>query len=296
MAKMRKKEYMGISVYEATKMRLRNIYKQFDTVVFSFSGGKDSTASLNMGIEVARELGKLPIKVVHFDEEVITPPTVDYVNRVSKLPEVELYWFCVELRHRNACSNLEPYWWSWDRDKKDKWVRPLPAQAITSIKGFNGKEKKKSTKTGIAAALKYLFTDAKKYGKVCFVTGIRTEESLMRYTLVSQNKHDNYINNNDSPNQFTAHPIYDWSSNDVWLAVKKFDWDYNKTYDVFNLTENYHNKLLKQRICAPYGEEPLRNLDSYRECFPQFWAKLSERVEGVGSASRYANTNFIQLG
>jgi predicted phosphoadenosine phosphosulfate sulfurtransferase len=54
--------------------------------VVSFSGGKDSTAVLNTALVVAKELGRLPLDVVFFDEEAIHPPTIEYVERVRQAP------------------------------------------------------------------------------------------------------------------------------------------------------------------------------------------------------------------
>jgi predicted phosphoadenosine phosphosulfate sulfurtransferase len=68
-------------------------------------------------------------------------------------------------------------------------------------------------------------------------------------------------------------------------------WDYNRTYDIFNQTK-LHNKLLTQRVCPPFGEEPLRGLWVYAECFPEMWHKMLYRVKGVSTAWRYANTEL----
>ena len=76
-------------------------------------------------------------------------------------------------------------------------------------------------------------------GKVCMLTGIRTQESLRRHQLICKKKNDAFVNSKAEygQNQYRAFPIYDWRSKDVWLAVTKFGWDYNKTYDVYN--QNY---------------------------------------------------------
>jgi predicted phosphoadenosine phosphosulfate sulfurtransferase len=290
-----KKKYNNVNVYEASKERIRQLYMQFDTVVVAFSGGKDSTAALNVTIEVAREMGKLPVKTVFFDEECINFETIEFAERTMQRPEVEMYWYCVNIKHRNACSNLEPFWWSWDPTKKDLWVRPMPAHAITKIKGFNGIEQ--DEKTGIPYAFKCLFQD-KELGKVVIVTGIRSSESLRRYRIMATRENDNYITapgGGKLKNLTNAHPIYDWSAEDVWIAVSKFGWDYNVSYDMFNKT-TMNNRLSAQRICAPFGEEPIRGLWIYKECFPAYWAKLCTRVKGVGAAVRYANTPIYSVG
>lgn len=281
---IRKKEYIEKNVYESALERIRHIYDSFDKVVVSFSGGKDSTAVLNTTLEVARERGKLPLEVVFFDEEAIHPPTIEYVKRVSEIPDIDLKWYCLEVKHRNASSNEEPFWYTWEKGKEDIWVRDLPEEAITEHPKF---------KKGMSFQEFSPHLYPKRDGKVAMLVGIRTEESLRRYQVIARKKNDAYLNSSaeGGSNQYRAFPIYDWSSEDVWLAVHKFGWDYNRTYDIFNQTR-LHGSFLKQRVCPPFGEEPLRGLWVYSECFPEMWHKMLYRVEGVATAWRYANTDL----
>ena len=286
MAYVRKKEYIDTNVYDEAIKRISYIYDSFDKVIVSFSGGKDSTAVLNCALKVAKEKNKLPLKVVFFDEEAIHPPTIEYVMRVAQNPEIDLEWYCLEFKHRNACSNEEPFWYTWDKDKKDLWVRDLPinVKLITSHPKF---------KKGMSFQEFCPYLYERNQGRIAMLTGIRTQESLRRYQVISKKKNDAYINSiaEAGQNQYRAFPIYDWSSEDVWLAVNKFKWDYNKTYDVFNQTKLYGD-FLHQRVCPPYGEEPLRGLWIYSECFPEMWHKMIERVQGVSTAWRYGNTEL----
>lgn len=282
--KIRKKQHLETNVYEEAKKRLNYIFDSFDKVVVSFSGGKDSTAVLNVALEVAKERNKLPLEVVFFDEEAIHPPTIEYVHRVAKNKDINLKWYCLEFKHRNACSNQEPFWYTWDKEKKHLWVREMPEQAITEHPRFS---------KGLTFQEFSPFLYPRKEGKIAMLTGIRTQESLRRYQVIARKKNDAYINDKSEKgsNQYRAFPIYDWSSEDVWLAVRKFGWDYNKTYDLFNQTRLYGD-FLKQRVCPPYGEEPLRGLWVYAECFPEMWHKMLSRVKGVSTAWRYANTDL----
>lgn len=281
--KLRKKKYTSASVYDAAIDRIRYLYKRFDHVVVSFSGGKDSTAVLNLTIEVARELGRLPVHAIFVDEEAIHPTTIEYVERVRQLPEVKLDWYCLPVKHRNACSNEQPFWYCWNPDERHLWVREPPPFAIMEHPQFEFGE-------AFQDWMPKIFPN--EMGSVCVLNGIRTQESLRRYRVIAMKKNDAFYQSGaENKNAYKGYPIYDWSSEDVWKLVQLKGYDYNRTYDIFNKTELF-NKLLTQRVCPPFGEEPLRGLWVYAECFPELWHKMLNRVKGVNTAWRYANTEL----
>lgn len=283
-AKTRTKQVLDVDVYSKTLQRIEYLYRKFDKVVVSFSGGKDSTAALHCTIEVARKLNKLPVEVLFFDEEAIHPPTIEYVERVRALPEVNMKWFCLPIKHRNACSNTEPWWYTWDPSKRELWTRELPERVITSHPRFE------PGKDDISSFVPKYYTN--DHGDVCVITGIRSQESIRRYRIVANKRNDNYITVHPfNKNVYNAHPIYDWSSEDVWILVKEKGIDYNRTYDIFDKTK-LNGQYLKQRVCPPYGEEPLRGLWIYAECFPDMFEKMLARVPGVSTAWRYSNTEL----
>jgi predicted phosphoadenosine phosphosulfate sulfurtransferase len=283
MPKLRLKKYQDKDVYEAALERIHYCYKRFDNVVVSFSGGKDSTAVLNLTIEVARELNRLPVHAIFVDEEAIHPPTVEYVERVRSNPDVLLDWYCLPVKHRNACSNEQPFWYCWNPDERHLWVRELPLCGITSHPKFQFGDSFQEWMPKIFPIT---------MGSVVVLTGIRTQESLRRYRVIASKKNDAFVTSKaEGGNSYRAFPIYDWSSEDVWKLVQLKGYDYNHTYDIFNKTEMY-NRLLTQRVCPPYGEEPLRGLWVYAECFPELWHKMLYRVKGVATAWRYANTEL----
>lgn len=110
---------LAIDVFEAAKERIRHIYQTYDKVVISYSGGKDSTCVLELAIQVAGELGKLPVNVLFFDEEVLMPETEAMVMRTRARPEVNLVWVCGQVGYWDASSNEQPHWTTWDPAKRE---------------------------------------------------------------------------------------------------------------------------------------------------------------------------------
>lgn len=284
MARIYKKAFVEENVYDAALARFRLLYDRFDKVVVSFSGGKDSTVCLNLALQVAKEKNRLPLDVYFWDEEAIQPETIDYVKRVQALPEIRLKWLCVPIQHRNACSRQEPYWYCWDPDKKEKWIRPMPEGAITTIPGFY-----KGASVPEIAHMVY----SRKDGTIADVRGIRADESLRRYRSVAMKKQDNWIGGARDKYSYPVSPIYDWTTFDVWTAPRMFGWDYNRSYDIMSMLGIAPSD---QRVCPPYGEEPLGGLWMYAQGWPQLWHKMIDRVHGAATAGRYANTELYGFG
>lgn len=281
-----KKREIDQNVYEKAVERINHLFDRFDTVAVSFSGGKDSTVCLNIALDVARKRGRLPLDVFFFDEEAIHPETIEYVERVSKLPDVRFKWLCIPVKHRNACSRKEPYWYPWNPADRHKWVRELPAGAITELPGFQ---------FGMSMPeCAHMVYNPREHGMVAQIRGIRADESLRRFRSVSQKTHDNWIVGTPVEGYSTAtSPIYDWTTTDVWTAPKLFGWDYNQTYDVF---EKFGVPHTQQRVCPPYGEEPLAGFHQYKACWPHLWDKMICRVHGAATAHRYNRTQLYAFG
>jgi predicted phosphoadenosine phosphosulfate sulfurtransferase len=272
------------SCYELALDRIAHVYDTFDRVVVSFSGGKDSTCCMNLALEVARAKNRLPLEVYTFDEEAIPPETVEYMARVILRPEIAFSWYCVPIQHRNACSTHSPYWYTWAPEDRERWVRELPPTAITDYPGFN--------RSGIAGQMRALYPPGR--GTLANIMGIRTQESLSRHWAVASKKgYEAFMSPGAAPQSKNCYPIYDWQTEDVWIAPKQFGWDYNRAYD---LMEGAGLTRLAQRCSPPFGEQPIRRLHTYKTCWPALWAKMVDRVPGAATAARYANTELYAVG
>jgi predicted phosphoadenosine phosphosulfate sulfurtransferase len=284
---------VATDVYTLACERMAYVMDNFDRVQVLFSGGKDSTAVLNVALAVAhsdpRFARHLPLRVIFWDEEAIPQETADYVARVAARDDVAMEWLCLPVQHRNACSREHPYWWPWAPEDEAKWCRPLPEQAITHVDGFETwpPEKRMSIPdmSGLMAPAPYT---------TAALMGIRAQESLIRTRAVTRRAVDNYIvyhsgSKTNQGNLYKAYPVYDWRTEDVWAATRKFGWDYNKAYDLLEMA-GVGPSL--QRCSPAFGEEPLQKIHTYAQCFPEVWGKMAERVPGIGAAQRYALTEL----
>jgi len=273
-----KKQSVQTDVLTLARERVRTLYDRFDRVAVSFSGGKDSTVALHVTLDEARLRGRLPLEVVFWDEEAIQPETIEYVARVRALADVALRWLCVPVKHRNACSRKHPYWHPWAPEDRAKWCRPLPPGATTELAGFD--------RQAIPVCNALVFPPSG--GQVALVMGIRAAESLRRYRSVAKRVTDNWLaQDTHAKHVVLAKPVYDWTTEDVWTAPRALGWDYNRAYDVMTAAGISRHA---QRVCPPYGEEPLRGLWQYAQCWPELWEKMVQRVPGAATAGRYCQS------
>lgn len=286
-----KRTVLSKSVWEMAEERTARAFDLYDTVVVSFSGGKDSTVVLNLAIAEAKRRNRLPLKVMFFDEEAIPMETEQYVRRVSKLPEVDLDWMCLPIVHRNGCSTDDSVWYPWAPESEDLWVRPMPPEAKTYKDFEHWPVFPIDKRIGIPDSNPVLYP-ARQYGSVGFLLGIRADESVRRRQAVTAKIKDNYIIPMKQ-GQFKVYPIYDFSTPDVWRAPRIFNWDYNQAYDLMELAGISHHM---QRIAPPYGEQPMQALWMFKKCFPEVWDKMGERVPGAKTAARYSRGTLYGAG
>lgn len=300
MSRMLPQTRLDTDVYTLACERVAYLFDTYDHVAVSFSGGKDSTAVLNVALEVAHSNPRyerhLPLRAVFFDEEALPFETEEYVRRVGQQDDVNLEWYCLPVQHRNACSRKSPFWWPWAPEDEAKWCRPLPPEALTALNGFPIWPAE--TRLSIPDANGLLFPPG--MGNCVMLLGIRGAESLSRLRLLRQaasREHNWIVRYGDSPtargNVWKAYPVYDWTTGDVWTAPALKNWDYNRAYDRLEMAGMGHSA---QRCSPAFGEEPIGGLWVFAECFPDVWERMVDRVPGVGAAVRYARTELYGYG
>lgn len=296
---MSTKVYQDIDVYQAARERFKIIFSEFERVCVSFSNGKDSGVLLNIAIDVARELGKLPVHALYIDMEAQYQHAIDFTHRMFNLPEVTGWWVCLPLHLRNAVSQFQPHWLCWDKDKRDAWVREYPDNeyVITDESYFPFFRRGMEFEEFVPAFADW-FSQGKK---TACVVGIRADESLNRFRTI-RNEHkipyDGHMWTTklfpDTEKEiYNVYPIYDWQTRDVWICNGKMGYDYNKIYDVMHLAGV---SIHKMRLCQPYGDDQRQGLYLFKILEPETWSKIVNRVEGANFGNRYTENDRTTLG
>lgn len=287
-----KKYNRDINVFEATKERVSFVFEEFENIYVSFSGGKDSGVMLNIALEEAvkreRRIGVLVV-----DLEGQYAHTIEYIERTLQHPNIIPYWVCLPLHLRNGVSQFQPHWLCWDPEKKDAWIRDMPKECISDINYFPFFRIGMEFEEFVPAFGEWY---SKGERTACLV-GIRSDESLNRFRTIASERKTTYKEKQwttkVSENVYNVYPIYDWRTEDVWVANGKYKYDYNKIYDLMYLAGV---GIHQQRLCQPYGDDQRKGLYLFKILEPDTWAKIVNRVEGANFGNRYSENDKTTLG
>ena len=291
------KEYLEISVYDALQQRLAFLFKEFDNIYVSFSGGKDSGLLLNLVIDFKRaHYPDRRIGVFYQDFEAQYTLTNEFVTRTfDRLePEIDPYWVCLPMATRTALSSYEMYWYPWDDMRPELWVRPMPKRdyVINMQKPFTY-YKYKMHQEDLAKQFGRFYKEEHGNKKTVCLLGIRADESLQRYNGFVNKKYG-YKGKCWITKQFKdvwcASPLYDWSVNDVWAANYKFGYDYNRLYDLYYKAGLKPNQM---RVASPFNDYSKDSLNLYWVIDPEIWTRLVGRVRGANFGAIYGRTKAM---
>lgn len=298
------KKYINKNVYEAALERYQYIFKNFNNYYFSVSGGKDSSIMLQLAAQEARKIG-VKFSVLYIDLEAQYKATIQHIEELIECTKDVVdkwYWIALPLSLRNAVSVIQPKWICWDEKDQYKWVRNMPQNKYV-INEHNYPEEWSWFYRGMEFEEFILyfaewFNDTHG-GLTATGVGIRSNESLNRFrTIVSESKerYNNFgwttqvKNKGNFLNVYNFFPIYDWETQDDWIAVSKFNLKFNYIYELM-----YKNGLSihEQRLCQPYGDDQKNGLDQFRFLEPETWEKVLNRVHGVNFGNIYCRTSLL---
>jgi predicted phosphoadenosine phosphosulfate sulfurtransferase len=271
------KYYKNTNVLEEALNRINYLYDNFDNVIVSFSGGKDSTICLELCLQVARERNRLPQKVFFIDQEAEWTQTIDYVKEVMFRPEVAPLWYQIPVKIENSATFSATYQNCWGEG--EEWLREKEEISIKENK-YNCE---KWTDGIFDAISKVDFPRG-----TIFIGGVRAEESPTRLMALTSNATYQWVTwgklLNKELQQYTFYPIYDWSYTDVWKFIHDKKVNYNKIYDYMYM---YGVKVPAMRVSNLHHETAVRSLFYLQEFDRELYNKMVVRMPGISTAGHF---------
>jgi len=282
------------NVFDASYERIDFTWKNFERVYLSFSGGKDSGIMLNLTIKYMKENPdvingrKLGIQIM--DNEANYDESINFMHEMMRENRdvLDIYWCCLPITLPCTVSAYHMDWQCWGERDKDRWIRPMfEDDYIVNIHNHPFGDLFKED-------MQYdhfwdMFAEWYSQGKSCAnMIGIRTQESLNRFRAIMNERKQTVKGmpwtKKNTKHTYNVYPVYDWKTEDVWIANDKFDWNYNALYDIFYKAGI---PLHSMRVASPFMSEAKGSLSLYRVINPHIWARLCARVQGANFVATY---------
>lgn len=283
----------NLNVYDAAVQRIDFIFKNFERIYVSFSGGKDSGVMLNMVIDYMRQNNiteKVGIMVL--DNEANYEHSLNFMHSIlqKNLDILDVYWCCLPITLPCTVSSYATEWQCWGVRDEKRWIRPMSKEPyIVNMQNHPFDFFKED--------MSYdefwdEFGDWYSQGKrtACLI-GIRADESLNRFRAImnekktmlsgkawTKKKRDNAFA------VYNCYPIYDMKTEDIWVANARNCWEYNKLYDIFYMAGL---SIHQMRVASPFMSESKSSLNLYRIIDPHVWQTLCARVQGANFVATY---------
>lgn len=287
---MLKQIYIDENVLEATKKRISYIFNEFENIIVSISGGKDSTVLAHLALSEAYKRNR-KVGLFFLDEEVVYQSTVEQIRYLMNLyPENTIkLWYQISFHLTNATSIEEGQLICWEEGKHKLWMRKKEPDSIQHKSWDKEKEtiRDKNKGFGFYDAIEN-FNNSRK--NTAFLVGLRATESPNRWRAVCKNPgyKDVYWCTKMANDNVSMYPLYDWNFHDIWKYIYDNKLRYSKIYDF------QHKKgmgLQEIRVSSLIHEKSFKALVELPEFEPKTYDRLLERIKGISIGNLYGKDN-----
>jgi len=289
---MLKQIYTEKNVLDAVRERISYIFDEFENIIVSVSGGKDSTVLVHLVMSEANRRGR-KVGMFFLDEEVVYDSTIKQVDYLmSMYPEnTNRLWLQVEFKLTNAVSLNESQLICWEKGKHKLWMRSKRADSIQFKPWDVTKETIRDKNKGFG------FYDAignfqKSRQNTAFLVGLRATEGPNRWRAVAKNPgyKDVYWCTKMLQGNVSFYPIYDWNFHDVWKYIYDKGLRYSKIYDyMFKKGMG----LQEIRVSSLIHEKSFKALVELPEFEPKTYNRLLKRVQGISIGNLYGKDSLM---
>lgn len=296
-----KKYNPDLNVYDAAMQRMDYIFKNFERVYLSFSGGKDSGVMLNLALKYMKENDiKEKLGIMILDNEANYDYSLEFMHSMMRenIDMLDIYWCCLPITLPCTVSSYATEWQCWGVEDEERWIRPMPQdEYIVNMSNH----KFDFFREGMMYD-EFWDKFGNWYGagkKTACMIGIRADESLNRFRAIMNDRKGmldgNFWTKKNTDIVYNVYPIYDWRTEDIWIANEKYEWPYNKLYDIFYKAGL---SISQMRVASPFMSESKSSLNLYRVIDPHVWSRLCARVSGANFIATYGkqlNYNSFKL-
>lgn len=289
---MIKQIYIDKNVLESARERIAYIFDEFENIIVSVSGGKDSTVLAHLVMSEAHRRGR-KVGMFFLDEEVVYESTIKQVDYLMNMypQNTNKLWLQVEFNLTNAVSIKESQLICWEKGKHKSWMRSKRPDAIHFKPWDVTKEtiRDKNKGFGFYDAIEN-FQNSRQ--NTAFLVGLRATESMNRWRAVSKNPgyKNTYWCTKMANGNVSFYPLYDWNFHDVWKYIYDEKLQYSKIYDyMFKKGMG----LQEIRVSSLIHEKSFKALVELPEFEPKTYNRLLKRVQGISVGNLYGKDSLM---
>lgn len=279
--KQTKRIETNISVLDAAKQRIKNVFASGLEIYLGFSGGKDSIVLLDIIYKLIQkgEIDAGKLNVFFMDEEAMFDDVIRITKKWRKriiASGGKFLWFCMEYKHFNCLNTLSANetFICWDRYKKDVWVRQMPQFAITHHPLFRPRKDS------------YQDFCARVFSSGVNIQGLRTAESLQRKQFINR-----IAKKRETKENTSIYPIYDWKDSDVWKYIRDNGLEIPDTYQYLWEIGTHLNRL---RISQFFSIDTAKVLSKLNEFYPDLMERVCRREPNAYLVSLYIDSEMFR--